>query len=347
VAFRTLFIALDSGSAVGFSKLDLAKGKGDGLRFELTDTPAKPTITGSGGANKAAQNGIHLVTPSIGTGGQQLRPGVPFLVSGTDFPYTETGRITVSWDRTLSIAGKSTLKWGPKGGTMQPVTLLTTDTYSPIGLSFTTPTTIKASTPYQFQVQECDTIACSPWSDPLEVTPEPAGNDNVKLWLDNDTSKSIGTGVVAPEGGFEAQVTIPSGTAPGTHTINAAKSGNTPEASVQVTVAGPGAAGSSATISIINTGTRAAMTPPVNLAYPTTFPLRGDGFAPGVVVAVYIDSAAGTQLGTATPDAAGSFLASIKLPTAQPGLHKLVAIQVNGGSTTQASVAVDFMSQPK
>jgi hypothetical protein len=70
-AFRTLFIALDSASAVGFSQLDLAKGKGDGLRFELTDTPAKPTINGPGGANKAAQNGIHLVTPSIGTGGQQ------------------------------------------------------------------------------------------------------------------------------------------------------------------------------------------------------------------------------------------------------------------------------------
>ena len=65
--------------------------------------------------------------------------------------------------------------------------------------------------------------------------------------------------MVAPEGGFEAQVTIPSGTAPGTHTINAAKSGNTPEASVQVTVAGPGAAGSSATISIINTGTRLSL----------------------------------------------------------------------------------------
>jgi hypothetical protein len=346
-AFRTLFIALNSGNAVGFSQLDLAKGKGDGLRFELTDTPAKPTISGSGGANKAAQNGIHLVTPSIGTGGQQLKPGVPFLVSGTNFPYTETGRITVSWDRTLSVVGKSTLKWGPKGGTMQPVTLVTTDTYSPIGLSFTTPTTIKASTPYQFQVQECDTIACSPWSDPLEATADAAGNDNVKLWLDNDTSKSIGTGAVALEGGFEAQVTIPSGTAPGTHTINAAKSGNTPEASVQVTVAGQGAAGSTATISIIDTGTRAAMTPPVNLAYPTTFPLRGDGFAPGVMVAVYIDGAAGTQLGTATPNAAGSFLANINLPTAQPGLHKLVAVQVNGGSTIQASVAVDFMSQPK
>ena len=112
-------------------------------------------------------------------------------------------------------------------------------------------------------------------------------------------------------------------------------------------MAGQGAAGSSATISIIHTGTRAATTPPVNLAYPTTFPLRGDGFAPGVVVAVSIDSAAGTQLGIATPDTAGSFLANIKLPTTQPGLHKLVAVQVNGGSTIQASVAVDFMSQPK
>ncbi len=345
-AVKTLIVALNSAGDVGFSKLDVVEGKGNGLHFKLIDTPAKPTlqndIAKADAATNPASRGIHLVTPTIGTGGQQLKPGVPFLVSGSNFGASSSNQLVVSWDRTLSVAGKSTLQWGPKGGAMQTVPLALLNNYSTP--TFATPATLKPATAYQFRVQECDIIACSPWSDTLETSTESTTGGNVKLWLDNDTARPIGTGVPGLGGAFEAQATIPAGTAAGTHTINAAMSGNKVVASVQITVAGGSGVG--ATISVMNTMTHTAYTSPITLTYPNTFTLRGDGFAPSVMVTLHLDTATGPQLGTAAPNNVGSFQGNFQVPI-QLGTHTLVAVQVADGRTVQATEEVTVEGPPK
>ncbi len=214
---------------------------------------------------------------------------------------------------------------------------------------------LKPSTAYQFRVQECDAISCSPIARLAGDILQSGGSTTVKLWLDNKPGQQIGTAALGPRGGFVIKATIPAGTAAGTHTLNAATTGNTPEASAQITVAGvalPGTTGSlgsgigaasTATIAVMNTTTHTAYKPPINLLYPSTFRLRGDGFAPGTAVTVHLDTPTGPQLGTATPAKNGIFLGNFTIPTTSGGNHKLVAVQ----GTIQASEAVTLMAQPK
>jgi len=169
--------------------------------------------------------------------------------------------------------------------------------------------------------------------------------------LDNDEAHPIGNGVVAPNGSFTVKATMPAGTAPGIHTVNAATRGGKPEASFQITVTGQGGSGGGPSggpsISVMNTQTHTAYQPPINLLYPSTFRLRGKGFAPGVTVTILLDSATGPQLGTAIPNKVGGFAGNFNLPMTQTGPHKLVAVQVVQGRTNQTSEDVNLASQPK
>jgi hypothetical protein len=330
-AFKPLFLALDSGSDVGFTNLDIVEGGANhALQFRLTyPAPAKPTLkNGAATLNK----GIHLTPPSIGTGGQQVKPGVPFLVSGSNFLLAYTDELDIGWDKTVAGIAKSQLQWGPKGGTMQTVSV-DVDGYKAASL--------KPSTAYQFRVQECDTITCSPWSDWFDTSTESSGSGTVRLWLDDNAAQSIGTAPLGPDGGVVIKATIPAGTAPGIHTLNAGTKGTTPDASAQITVAG--GSGVAATIAVMNTMTHTAYAPPINLLDPSTFTLRGDGFTPGTTVTLHLDSAAGTKLGTAVPNSAGIFLGSFDLPSTSTGSHQLVAVQ----GTIQASEEVEVAAQPK
>jgi hypothetical protein len=337
-AFNDLFLALDTASAVGFTDLEI-EGVGDekkyqtALQFRLIyPPPAKPKLEN---AAAALNKGIHLTPPSIGTGGQQVKPGVPFLVSGSNFQLAYTNQLDISWDKTVFGIAKSQLEWGPKGGTMQPFSI-------PAVTGYRTPATLKPGTAYQFHVKECDTITCSPWSDWFETSTESSGSGTVKLWLDDNTAQTIGTAPLGAGGGVVITATIPAGTAAGTQTLNAATTGNTPEASAQITVAGGSGVG--ATIAVMNTTTHTAYAPPLPpFSYPNTLSLRGDGFAPGVTVTVYLDTPTGPKLGTAVPNAAGIFLGNIKLPSTTPGSHQLLAVQ----GTIQASEAVTLEEPPK
>ncbi len=335
-AFNDLFLALDTASAVGFTDLEI-EGVGDekkyqtALQFRLIyPPPAKPKVQN---AAAALNKGIHLTPPSIGTGGQQVKPGVPFLVSGSNFLLASSNLLDISWDHTIALPGKTTLQWGPKGGTMTPVPV--------VGDGYQTPATLKPATAYQFRVQECDIITCSPWSDWLETSTESSGNSTVKLWLDDNTAQPIGTAPLGPDGGVMITATIPAGTAAGTHTLNAGAKGDTPEASAQITVAG--GSGVAATIAVMDSTTHTASKPPIVLQYPNTLSIRGDGFAPGVKVTVHLDTTTGPQLGTAVPNATGIFLGNFNLPYSTPGSHQLVAVQ----GTLQASEAVTLEEPPK
>ncbi|MGB0075325.1 MAG: fibronectin type III domain-containing protein, partial [Terracidiphilus sp.] len=209
-AFNLLFAALGSANSMGFTQFDIAPGPAPDhtLQFRLTyPPPAKPKLEN---AAAASNKELHLVPPTIGTGGQQVKPGVPFLVNGSNFLLAYTDELDIDWGQTVAGVAKSQLQWGLKDGTMQTV---------PVDMDNFKATNLKPSTAYQFRVQECDAITCSPWSDWLEASTESSGSGIVKLWLDNNTSQPIGTAPLGPNGGFAIKATIPAGTAPGTHTI--------------------------------------------------------------------------------------------------------------------------------
>lgn len=371
-AFKTLFLALDSASKLGFTSLDVVKGPQSSLIFKLTyPAPGKTEPTNGIAAENAAQKkGIQLVTASIGTPTQQVKAGFPVMVRGNNFTKPYVNALDISWGKTVAGIADTQLEWGPKGGAMQKVDVKFATSYHAANL--------KPSTAYQFRVHECDQIACAPLSGWFTTSTEGGGSGEVTLWLDNNAGQPIGTGTLLPNGSFNAKVTIPANTTAGTHTINASSGvaaatgpagrrslsnpsstgGMAPNASVQITVigqtglraaggTGAGLAGGNPSISVMNTQTRTALKPPINLLYPSTFRLRGNGFAPAVTVTVHLDTATGPQLGTAITNKIGIFAGNFKIPMTQSGLHTLVAVQVANGRTLQASEAVQLASQPK
>jgi hypothetical protein len=373
-AFKTLFLALNSASAVGFTKLDIEEGPQKSLSFKLTyPAPAKPELENTAAAQNAPQKkGLHLsgiVGASIGTPTKQVKAGFPVMVLGKQFMDTYINAIDLSWNKTVAGIANTTVQWGPKGGQ-------TPNSPPIIGVTKFHAPNLKPSTAYQFRVHECDRIACAPWSELLTVNTQAGGSNEVTIYLDNNMAEKIGTGTVLPNGSFNIKATIPANTAPGTHTITAAtgvgpaqniaelRGGSTPgtpvkpsatlKASSQITVIGQGTgAAGSATISIMKAGT--AMTPPVPLGLRSTFRLRGAGFAPSVVVNLHLDSATGPKVGSATPNKLGIFAGNFELPATTSGNHEIVAVQVAnergvksiarpiGGQTLQATVQVNVM----
>jgi len=338
ISFNALFDSLQSATALGFTQLDIVQGPKDTLQFRLTyPPPAKPQLE-----NKvaASNKGIHLSPASIGTGGQQVRPGAPFLVNGNNFMESDTNTVSIGWNHTVAGIGKVTMRWGPKGGTMQD---------TPVAFGSYTPEGLKAGTNYEFRLHECDGLTCAPWSDALEVKTGGSGSNKLTLWLDGDSGHPIATNTIQPNGSFALQVSVPAGTSSGAHTLNAAMGATTTKAegayaSTPITVCA--AQGCGPSLAVMNTPLT-ALKPPITLLYPSTQTLRGDNFAPGVAVTVHLDSGTGPKLGSATPNKLGIFEGKFEIPMAQSGNHKLVAIQAAPKSPLQAVVEVSLASQPK
>jgi hypothetical protein len=165
--------------------------------------------------------------------------------------------------------------------------------------------------------------------------------------MDHNSSRPIGKAVLF-NGSFTTELTIPAGTAPGAHTINAgtgAHAGSNPDASFDITVCASQGCGPA--ISVMDAQTQTAMKSPPQMNNPSAFTLRGDNFTPAVAVTVHLDSPTGPKIGTATPNELGIFEANFQLPYTSSGGHKLVVVQTTGGRTIQAEQNVILMTQPK
>ena len=351
-AFNLLFAALESANVLGFTELDVDVGPNHSLQFRLIyPPPIKPQLSNAAVAGKKLP---HLVPPSIGTGVQNVKPGFPFLVHGDNFHGSYTNALDISWNKTVAgQVAKTQIQWGAKGGPMQTSDTATIESYvaSVDGGSFR-PDNLQPGTTYQFRVQECDSITCSPWSDWLFANTQRGGSDAVAVWLDSDSGHPIGNGVILSNGSFEIKAMIPAGASQGTHTLHAAlgplksRAGDDQQqASVGIMVCGPQGCGPA--ISVIDSQTRTAIKPPINLLYPSTIVVRGDHFVPGVIVTLYLNSATGPKLGSATPNKLGIFEAGFQIPYTQTGNHHLVAVQSGKGQSMQAREEVVLSSQPK
>ena len=171
------------------------------------------------------------------------------------------------------------------------------------------------------------------------------GSDSGKVVLTLDGGTQLGTATVTAQGTLAATVTIPAGTSAGLHTIHAVNGNAKADASLQVTA--PGSSGSKATIiaSFRGFGESGCPLHPTASMYAMyadkPFPLIGTGFVPGTVT-IYLESAMGMVLGTATVGADGSFCQDVKgPPNDKVGDRTLVAVQ---NDTVQATTVVRCVS---
>jgi hypothetical protein len=221
--FNTFSQGCQAAWKLGFSTLDAAATSDGDLRFTLTAPAAlAPTLQDAISQENGQPTLFH---PMIAASESQVKAGGKLTITGSYFETPESTQIQISWGDTLagSSINDSDIRWGPRGGQLQTVakprqSADNAATYEPTGLS--------PSTTYQFQVRDCNPLTCSPWSAEKDITTAAGGADQVTAYLDSiPVSNQIGTGTVKGDGTFSVDVTIPSGTPSGQHTILAVTGG--------------------------------------------------------------------------------------------------------------------------
>lgn len=288
--------------------------------------------------------------PMISTGQPVATAGTAVQVSGQYFPpsvnfatalpitlghggYGENSVILGG----VCFGGATELQWGPVGG-QQKVERLAGGADGRCATSFNA-TNLTPSTAYQFRARDCDPLTCSPWSALLKVTTAKGDPNKDKVTLTLDNGIALATTTVNAQGKFEATVTIPAGTAAGTHTIYAVSGDAKAQEPIQVTAPAP-AGGSNGSLMMVGlfTGQTGCPNNPINsTTVDDTFQLFGSGLMAGSVT-IRLDSATGLSLGTATVKADGTFCQKMQAaPANQAGAHTLVAVQ-NGAVVARLNV---------
>jgi hypothetical protein len=332
---------------LGFPQVSASLDSAKGLSLEFTHPLAGAPLTfGQVGSLFGA-----TIAPDQT---DQVNAGGPIAIDGNYFTYYapnsfSSTSLTFLWTDIMPASQlvQSDVNWGPQGGKPQTVSINRSpndhkDSYQATGLN--------PNAPYQFQVRDCDLVTCSQWSDSQTYSTGAQASNSIQFWLDSDASNKIGTATVGQDGTFTTQVTIPSGTSAGTHTLNAQPDGG---------------GGQPATTSIAVLAAGETHRPEIELLDSTTghpvaagsryiggnpFTLSGSNFDPSKSIAIYLDKSGGQSVGTAQAASDGTFQAQLTMPTPQSGgwgNHKLVAVETGGGSNGQASVAVDIEAPPQ
>jgi hypothetical protein len=278
----------------------------------------------------------------------QVRAGDPITIDGTYFSYYPSNSgsatsLTFAWTDTAPAAQivESDVNWGPQGGATQTVTLpRKPNDHQNSYLA----TNLNPNAPYQFQVRDCDPVTCSKWSSWQTWSTGVQGSNTVQFWLDSDSGTKIGQATVAPGGTFSSPLTIPAGTASGSHTLNAqtAASGGQPTTTT-ITVLGAGQR-RQPEIAIVDPNTGHPVQGSARVTSGNSFTLNGDGFGAGRNITVYLDSAGGQVVGTTQAASDGTFQTQLTMPYPQSGgygNHKIVAAESGSGqSPPQATIDV-------
>lgn len=314
--FDQVWQDLYSGQSSGLSNFAIAVGSDGSFNFELTyPAPAKPVITNT----IATSNGGKLFAPSIYPTQSEVAPGAQTALNCDYFAASYSNFLSVGWTRAvLGMPVSSQLSWGQPGQPMQTQQLS--------GFGYVAKN-LTPSTTYQFQVQECDALTCSPWSDWLTTATEVSGSSQVTFWLDNNKTQPIGRATIAPGGAaFTATVSIPSGASPGLHTIHAAVPGQS-AASTSITVCAT--TGCSPILAVVNTLNNALYPPqPPPIAVVGSYTtLHGASFDPGRSVTIYVDDQNGPTAASTVVGSDGTFDVKFIMPMAATGDHNLVAME--------------------
>src|SRR5581483_10829135 len=207
-------------------------------------------------------------------------------------------------------------------------------------------TNLTPNTRYDFQVQVCDLVGCSAWSDPLSATTNVAGTDTIIFKLASGTNGCqanspcpvVGRSKIQGDGTVAGTITVPASAHAGKYTLQAqVGAGSNPQtATTPLRIL----AANAATPALL-----AMWDPYANRAYDGTvtvvggipFTLHGEGFGSDTVT-VALDNVGGPAVGTINPAPNGTFTTPLTMPYASIGSHTLVASQRDG---TQATLAIN------
>ena len=151
----------------------------------------------------------------------------------------------------------------------------------------------------------------------------------------------LGSTSVDARGNFETTITIPAGTSIGAHTIHAVNGDARADVTIQVTAGGAAGKASIMMVGLLKGETGCPNHPISSTQTDSFFTLFGAGFAAGGTVAIHLDSATGSTLGTAVVRPDGSICQQISsAPSNKAGARTLVAVQ---SGATVAQTAVTFV----
>ena len=169
----------------------------------------------------------------------------------------------------------------------------------------------------------------------LKITTPRFDGDSGKVILTLDGGIPIGAATIDKLGTFTASITIPSDASSGLHTIHAVNGAAKADMTIQVTAAAPAA--SIMMVAQLFGETGCPNHPIDSIVTDNTVMLFGSGFPLGTV-AIHLDTATGTTLGTAAVRGDGSFCQQINTPSSsEVGKHNLLAVQ-NGAVVAQTTV---------
>jgi hypothetical protein len=328
----------------GFGQFKVIPDPNNGLTFELIHPMDKLQITGSGAsASNTPQSGVpSLINPTITAAPTTVPVKDSVTVSGNYFPGSNANQIDISWgdpgDEQLALK-ETDIQWGTPGSL---TTIQRQRTHDDDGWQFNA-TNLKPSTQYEFMVRDCDNVTCSQYSNPLMVTTGSDTGNQVTVYLDSvSAANSIGTALPDPSGAFSQGFAIPAGTKAGQHTLIAAGGSNQQAQPVTITVLGANQA-ASAELDMVDPNSN-ARTQSMEESY--SYTADGSYFTSGGQVSVYLDTASGKALATATVAADGTFSAKITAPSGA-GSHSVLAVETVNGQTTQASASVYIQALPR
>ena len=247
----------------------------------------------------------------------------------TDFPVGQASALFISWnDTTSGRVIQSDINWGPANGPMQALSKARNgadygNTFSVLNLL--------PNSPYVFSVRDEDLITRTQFGEPLTITTQPTDLIDILLQTEGGQPRVIGKAQLTSTGSFTCNVFIPPDTPSGSYGLSAALSANI-LASTSIKVIGA-AEQIPADIQVIDPATNISV---ISAVEGSTFTLRGEGFQPGAVN-VSVDTVTGQALGTTPSDSAGNFQANFVWPVGVLGDHNVMAEQVVGGQTFQAS----------
>jgi hypothetical protein len=290
----------------------------------------------------AQQNGSSFFNDTITPAQLEVHAGDSLGVTGSlDIP--QVSALRIGWT-SPSPNDDANIRWGPRGGAQATATRSGTE-FDPMNLT--------PNTTYEFQVQVCDDVSCSPWSNPLTATTSTAGADSVVLRLAGSGGACgsqracpiVGRSTLNSDGSVDATITIPPATRPGDYTLRAqVGTGSNPQvATSPLTVVGAGHA--QPILAMWDTVDNRPYAPGSGRTVQDgAFTLYGEGFQAGGTVTVALDTRDGQVLGTATVENDGTFKVACTMPYTSIGTHTLVVTESPGVRAT-LSVTVDALPQ--
>jgi hypothetical protein len=286
-------------------------------------------------------SGQSLFRPVLNTSPTQgVHAGEQLVVNGIYFEAAQGNELRITWNETL--AGRtlySELYWGFNDPNLPLYHVILTPPQNYFDAK-----NLNTSTDYKFRVRDCDQFTCCRWSDWKILHTQ--YSDQVSLWLD-DPNNQVGTATLQTQsgsyGGFSTTITIPNGTPQGKHVLTAEVMGGL-RASTTINVLGPNQT-AQPIINVINPNGNIVITPPATLIESYPFTVSGESFSSGLVN-VFIDNAGGQSLGSSAADISGNFTSTFTWPFGMLGPHNIMAVEVVGGQTMQASVSVKCESRP-